>query len=56
MLNDSFITSAQLGEVLGISKRAVLKQIEKLKKQGRLKRIGSTRSGQWEVISVNSDR
>jgi ATP-dependent DNA helicase RecG len=39
-----------LGKNLGISKRAILKQIEKLKKQGRLRRIGPARGGHWEII------
>ena len=46
---DSFITTEQLGFVLGISKRAVLRQISKLKVQGRLRRVGSARGGHWEV-------
>ncbi|MCE1180858.1 MAG: winged helix-turn-helix transcriptional regulator [Rhodocyclales bacterium] len=41
----------QLGDALGISKRAVLKQIEKLKQQGRLSRIGSAKGGHWEVLN-----
>ena len=46
---DSSITTEQLGFVLGISKRAVLRQISKLKVQGRLRRVGSARGGHWEV-------
>ena len=46
---DSSITTEQLGFVLGISKRAVLRQISKLKMQGRLRRVGSARGGHWEV-------
>ena len=47
---DSFITTEQLGFVLGISKRAVLRQISKLKVQGRLRRVSSARGGHWEVL------
>jgi ATP-dependent DNA helicase RecG len=47
---DIFITTEKLGKNLGISKRAILKQIEKLKKQGRLRRIGPARGGHWEII------
>ena len=47
---DKFITTEKLGNALGISKRAVLKQIDKLKDQGRLRRIGPARGKQWEVI------
>ncbi len=52
MLRDDPKRSAQqLGDALGISKRAVLKQIEKLKQQGRLSRIGSAKGGHWEVLN-----
>jgi len=44
------ITTEDLGSALGISKRAVLKQIAKLKKQGILRRIGSPRGGHWEIV------
>lgn len=45
------ITTEEIGSALGITKRAVLKQVEKLKDQGRLKRIGPARGGHWEVLS-----
>jgi ATP-dependent DNA helicase RecG len=45
------ITTEEIGSALGITKRAVLKQVEKLKDQGRLRRIGPARGGHWEVIS-----
>ena len=44
------ITTEKLGENLGISKRAILKQIDKLKGQGRLRRVGPSRGGHWEVL------
>ncbi len=47
---DVFITTEKLGKNLGVSKRAILKQIEKLKKRGRLRRIGPARGGHWEVV------
>lgn len=39
-----------MGEILGITKRAVLKQVNKLKAQNRLRRVGAARGGYWEVI------
>lgn len=45
------ITTEEIGSALGITKRGVLKQVEKLKGQGRLKRIGPARGGHWEVLS-----
>ena len=43
-----FITTEQLGIIIGITRRGVLKQINKLKEQGRLKRIGPDKGGHWE--------
>lgn len=47
---DATISTEALGTVLGISKRAILKQIEKLKNQGRLRRVGTAKGGHWEVL------
>lgn len=49
--DDPKYSAQQLGDALGISKRAVLKQIEKLKQQGRLSRIGSAKGGHWKVLN-----
>jgi predicted HTH transcriptional regulator len=49
-----FMSTRVLGENLEISKRAVLKQIEKLKAQNRLRRVGSAKAGRWEVMSADS--
>jgi len=43
------ITSNAIASSLRITKRAVLKQIRKLKDEGLLRRIGSPRAGYWEV-------
>ncbi len=47
---DASVSTLALGAELGISKRAVLKQVDKLKEQGRLRRIGPAKGGHWEVI------
>ena len=46
---DNTISTARLGELIGISKRAVLKQIDKLKNQERLSRVGPAKGGGWEI-------
>jgi ATP-dependent DNA helicase RecG len=46
---DNAVRTERPGESLGISKRAVLKQIDKLKKSGRLRRMGPAKGGHWEV-------
>lgn len=45
------ITTALIAQKIGISTRAVDKQIAKLKASGRLQRIGADKGGHWEVIN-----
>nr|WP_198012279.1 HTH domain-containing protein [Desulfosarcina sp. BuS5] len=44
------ITIPELANVLEITTRAIEKQIAKLQKNGRLKRIGPPKGGCWEVV------
>lgn len=47
---DPHCTYDVLAERLGISRRAVTKQISNLRKEGKLHRIGPDKGGHWEVI------
>ena len=47
------MTTKELAEKLGIGQRAVEKQIEKLKREGRLQRIGPDKGGHWQVQKVD---
>ncbi|MBN1672400.1 MAG: winged helix-turn-helix transcriptional regulator [Kiritimatiellae bacterium] len=42
-------SAREVAEVLGVSARAVEKQIALLKSRGRLKRVGPARGGRWQV-------
>jgi ATP-dependent DNA helicase RecG len=44
------ITTIELAEILEVSRRAIAKQIAKLKEEGKLKRVGPDKGGYWEVI------
>lgn len=44
------ISTSKIGEDLGISKRAVLKQTHTLKQGGRFRYVGPARGGHWELI------
>ena len=44
------ITIAGLAQAVGITDRAIKKQIEKLKAQGLIRRIGPDKGGHWEVV------
>ena len=43
-------TAKELSKIIGISLRAVEKQLSKLQKQGKLNRIGPANGGYWQVI------
>jgi len=45
------ISAKHIAEQLGLSSRAVEKQISQLKKQGQLIRVGSAKGGCWKVLS-----
>ena len=45
----SKLTQAEMAEKLGITSRAVKKSIKELNEKGILQRVGSARSGYWEV-------
>ncbi len=47
------ITTTEMAESLGISRRAIVKQIDTLKKEGKLQRIGPDKGGHWEVLDEN---
>ena len=49
MLNDPMITIAELAQNIGITERAIKMQIEKMKVQGKIQRIGPDKGGRWEV-------
>jgi ATP-dependent DNA helicase RecG len=43
-------TIPELASEFGITTRAIEKQIAKLRTQGRLRRVGPTKNGRWEVL------
>jgi len=51
MIKSNFnISTIEISEKLGVSKRTILRDIEKLKTQNKLKRIGSEKGGHWQII------
>ena len=47
--NNPSISAPELAEHLGISVRAIEKQLAKLKAAGKLSRIGAAKGGHWQV-------
>ena len=50
MRENAHITAAELASMLGITERAVYKNIAKLRDTGIIRRIGSDVAGEWEVL------
>ncbi|MCK5545466.1 MAG: winged helix-turn-helix transcriptional regulator, partial [Desulfobulbaceae bacterium] len=44
------LAAREIAQRIGISPRAVEKQIAKLRQEGRLRRIGPAKGGHWEVL------
>ncbi len=50
MSDNATVSTQEIADALGISRRAVTKQITKLREQGLIRRIGPDKGGHWEVI------
>jgi ATP-dependent DNA helicase RecG len=46
---DNSVTAVELSQHLGLTLRAVEKQLAKLKQDGVLRRVGPDKGGYWEV-------
>ena len=46
-----FTTREQLAKVVGITPDGIKKQLEKMKKAKRIKHVGPTKGGHWEIIT-----
>ena len=50
MKENPVIKMQEIATILELSKRAVEMQVKKLREQGKIKRIGATKNGRWEVL------
>ena len=50
MRENQSVSAAEIAKTVGISSRAVEKQIASLKGKGQLRRVGSDKGGHWEVV------
>ena len=48
------ITMKELAETIGVSVKAIEKQLANLKKQGKIEREGPDKGGKWKVIKSNN--
>lgn len=52
---DPTITGARMAKSTGLSRRGIEWNLDALKRQGVLKRVGPTKGGHWEVLTPPSD-
>ena len=48
--NDKTITTVKLAQLLKVTRRTIARDIESLKNAGKVRRIGSDKSGFWEIV------
>lgn len=51
-----FTTREQLAEVIGITPDGIKKQLDKLKKIGKIRHVGATKKGHWEIIEKQENK
>lgn len=50
MLKNPLVTTEQIAKVLSVSKRTIIRDVDKLKDKGQIEYIGSAKGGYWKVI------
>jgi ATP-dependent DNA helicase RecG len=50
MKDNENITIAELTEAIGVSSRSIERNIDKLKQEGKINRIGADKGGYWQII------
>ena len=50
LIKNPYIAQIQLSEILGISKRNIIKNMKNLKDKNKIKRIRLDRKGYWEIL------
>ena len=51
-----FTTREQLAEIIGITPDGIKKQLEKLKKAGKIRHVGATKKGHWEILEKEENK
>ncbi len=49
ILRDQYISASAMADVIGVSARAIEKQLQKLKGKGVIHRIGPDKGGFWKI-------
>ena len=55
MFEDPKITTSDMCDRLGLSRKTVSKHIKELKESGMIERVGSDRKGYWKIIKTEEN-
>ena len=47
---NKYITIIELSENIGVSSRSIERNMKKLQKENKLKRVGADKGGHWEIL------
>lgn len=48
--DNPFITQDELSKVIGLSRKSIIQNMNKMKDNGLLKRVGAAKNGHWEIL------
>lgn len=48
--NNPFITQYDLSKVIGLSRKSIIQNMNKMKDNGLIKRVGAAKNGHWEIL------
>lgn len=50
--NDTTVSASKMAKLLSVSVRTIKRDIDRMKEQGLIERIGSEKSGYWKIIKM----
>jgi ATP-dependent DNA helicase RecG len=53
--NDGSISMSEIGKKLGIQRDTVKEYIARLKQDEKIRRVGKTRAGHWEIVKKSTE-
>ena len=48
--DNPFITQDELSKVIGLSRKSIIQNMNKMKDNGLIKRVGAAKNGHWEIL------
>ena len=48
--NNPFITQDELSKVIGLSRKSIIQNMNKMKDKGLIKRVGTSKNGHWRIL------